>query len=56
MFVRLCSRADSVRKPVADPFIAFNRPAALVRYFPQLAKGQQDQPAVNERTVSITMI
>jgi len=44
----------TLRQPVADPFTVFNRPTALVRYFPRLAKGQRDQPAVNELTVSIT--
>jgi len=51
---RLADARVTLRKPVADPFTVFNRPTALVRYFPRLAKGQQDQPAVNELTVSVT--
>jgi len=51
---RLADARVTLRQPVADPFTVFNRPTALVRYFPRLAKGQQDQPAVNELTVSIT--
>ena len=51
---RLAEARVTLREPVADPFTLFNRPTALVRYFPRLAKGQQDKPAVNELTVSIT--
>jgi hypothetical protein len=43
-----------LREPVADPLALFNRPTALVRYFPRLAKGQQDKPAVHELTISLT--
>jgi hypothetical protein len=51
---RLAQARVTLREPVADPFTIFNRPTALVRYFPRLAKGQHDKPAVNELTVSIT--
>jgi Acetoacetate decarboxylase (ADC) len=51
---RLAQARVTLREPVADPFTIFNRPTALVRYFPRLAKGQHDEPAVNELTVSIT--
>jgi hypothetical protein len=51
---RLADARVTLREPVADPFTVFNRPTALVRYFPRLVKGQHDKPAVNELTVSIT--
>jgi len=51
---RLADARVTLREPVADPFTVFNRPTALTRYFPRLVKGQQDRPAVNELTVSIT--
>jgi len=51
---RLADARVTLRQPAADPFTVFNRPTALVRYFPRLGKGQQDQPAVNELTVFIT--
>jgi hypothetical protein len=38
---RLADARVTLRQPVADPFTVFNRPTALVRYFPRLAKGQQ---------------
>jgi acetoacetate decarboxylase len=44
----------TLRESVADPLTVLNRPTALVRYFPRLVEGQQDQPAVDELTVSIT--
>jgi hypothetical protein len=51
---RLAEARVTLREPVADPFTIFNRPTALLRYFPRLVKGQQDKPAVNELTVSLT--
>ncbi len=51
---RLADARVTLREPVADPFTVFNRPTALLRYFPRLAKGQHDKPAVNELTLSIT--
>jgi acetoacetate decarboxylase len=51
---RLADARVTLREPVADPFTVFNRPTALVRYFPRIVKGQYDKPAVNELTVSIT--
>jgi len=51
---RLADARVTLREPVADPFTVFNRPTALLRYFPRLVKGQHDKPAVNELTVSIT--
>jgi acetoacetate decarboxylase len=51
---RLAEARVTLREAVADPFTVFNRPTALVRYFPRLVKGQYDEPAVNELTVSIT--
>ena len=44
----------SLREPVSDPAKVFNRPTALLRYFPRLVKGKQDEPAVNELTLSLT--
>ena len=51
---RLAEARVTLREPVADPYSVFNRPTALVRYFPRLTKGQQDKPAVNEITISLT--
>ena len=51
---RIINAQVSLREPVSDPLKIFNRPTALVRYFPRLAKAQQDEPAVNELTLSLT--
>jgi hypothetical protein len=37
-----------------DPTKLFNRPTALLRYFPTLVAGKHDKPAVNELTLSVT--
>ena len=43
-----------MRERVEDPTTLFNRPTALLRYFPTLVAGRQDKPAVNELTLSLT--
>jgi Acetoacetate decarboxylase (ADC) len=44
----------TLQQTEADPTTLFNRPAALLRYFPRLEKDKLDKPAVNELTLSIT--
>jgi hypothetical protein len=51
---RLAEIRITLRQPVADPTTLFNRPSALVRYFPRIEKGKYDNPAVDEITVSLT--
>ena len=43
----------TLRKPVEDGLSLLCRPAVLLRYFPRLAAGYQDKPAVNELAMSI---
>jgi hypothetical protein len=51
---RLADIRITLREKVEDPTTMFNRPTALVRYFPTLVAGRQDKPAVNELTLSLT--
>jgi hypothetical protein len=51
---RLADVRITLREKVADPTTLFNRPTALVRYFPTLVAGRQDKPAVHELTMSLT--
>lgn len=51
---RLAELKITLRQSVADPTTLFNRPTALLRYFPRLEKERQDKPAVNELTLSLT--
>ena len=51
---RVAEARVTLRKPVADPFTVMNRPSVLLRYFPRLVKEEQDKPAVNELTLSLT--
>lgn len=51
---RLINAQVSLHEPVSDPSKVFNRPTALLRYFPRLVKDKQDEPAVNELTLSLT--
>src|ERR1700729_846437 len=43
-----------LRKPVENGLSLLTRPTVLLRYFPRLAAGFQDKPAVNELAMSIT--
>jgi hypothetical protein len=51
---RLADARITLRKPVEDGLSLLGRPTVLLRYFPRLAAGYQDKPAVNELTMSIT--
>ena len=51
---RLAEACITLRKPVENGLSLLNRPTVLLRYFPRLAAGYQDKPAVNELAMSIT--
>ena len=51
---RLAEACVTLRKPVENGLSLLSRPTVLLRYFPRLAAGYQDKPAVNELTMSIT--
>jgi acetoacetate decarboxylase len=51
---RLAEACITLRKPVENGLALLNRPTVLLRYFPRLAAGYQDKPAVNELAMSIT--
>jgi acetoacetate decarboxylase len=51
---RLATARVQLEEKVDDPLTIFNRPTAMRRYFPQLAAGHQDKPAVDELTLSLT--
>jgi acetoacetate decarboxylase len=51
---RLAHVKITLREKVEDPTTLFNRPTALLRYFPTLVAGRHDKPAVNELTLSLT--
>ena len=51
---RLAEACVTLRKPVEDGLSLLSRPTVLLRYFPRLAAGCQDKPAVNELAMSIT--
>jgi acetoacetate decarboxylase len=51
---RIMNARVRLRERVADPFKVFDRPTALLRYFPRLARERQGEPAVNELTLSLT--
>ncbi|MBY5666793.1 acetoacetate decarboxylase family protein [Rhizobium leguminosarum] len=51
---RLAEARITLRKPAEDRFSLFGRPIVLLRYFPRLAAGYRDSPAVNELTMLIT--
>ena len=44
----------TLHKPVENGLSLLSRPTVLLRYFPRLAAGYQDKPAVNELVMSIT--
>jgi len=51
---RLAEACVTMRKPVENGLSLLSRPTVLLRYFPRLAAGYQDKPAVNELAMSIT--
>jgi acetoacetate decarboxylase len=51
---RLAQACVTLRKPVENGLSLLTRPTVLLRYFPRLAAGYQDKPAVNELAMSIT--
>jgi acetoacetate decarboxylase len=51
---RLAEACVTLHKPVEKRLSFLDRPAVLLRYFPRLAAGYQDRPAVNELAMSIT--
>jgi acetoacetate decarboxylase len=52
--VRLAEASIKLQGPEPDVTRIFNRPTVNLRYFPRLAAGEQDKPAVNELVMSIT--
>jgi hypothetical protein len=51
---RLAEACVTLQKPVVNGMSLLSRPTVLLRYFPRLAAGYQDKPAVNELAMSIT--
>jgi acetoacetate decarboxylase len=51
---RLAEACVTMREPVEDGLSLLTRPTVLLRYFPRLAAGYQDKPAVNELAMSVT--
>jgi hypothetical protein len=51
---RLAEACVTLHKPVENGLSLLSRPTVLLRYFPRLAAGYQDKPAVNELAMSIT--
>jgi acetoacetate decarboxylase len=51
---RLAEACVTLRKPAEAGPSLLDRPTVLLRYFPRLAAGHQDKPAVNELAMSIT--
>jgi acetoacetate decarboxylase len=51
---RLAEACITLRKPVEKGLSLLSRPTVLLRYFPRLAAGYQDKPAVNELAMSVT--
>src|SRR6201999_4004684 len=45
---RLAEACVTLRKPAGDRLAFLNRPTVLLRYFPRLAAGHQNKPAVNQ--------
>lgn len=52
--VRLAEARVTLESRVDDPTTVFNRPTALVRYFPRLQKEMRGAPAVHELVLSLT--
>jgi hypothetical protein len=51
---RLATARIQLQEKIENPATVFHRPTVMRRYFPQLAAGYQDKPAVNELTMSLT--
>jgi acetoacetate decarboxylase len=51
---RLAEACVTLHEPVENGLTLLSRPTVLLRYFPRLAAGFQDKPAVNELAMSIT--
>ena len=51
---RLAEACVTLHRPVEDGISLLRRRTVLLRYFPRLAAGYQDKPAVNELAMSIT--
>lgn len=51
---RLATARIQLEDAVGDPGTVFHRPTTMRRYFPQLAAGRQDKPAVDELVMSLT--
>jgi hypothetical protein len=51
---RLPEACVTLHKPIENGMSLLNRPMVLLRYFPTLAAGYHDKPAVNELVMSIT--
>jgi hypothetical protein len=51
---RLAEACVTLHKPAENRLPFLSRPTVLLRYFPRLAAGHQDKPAVNELAMSIT--
>ena len=51
---RLATARIQLEESIADPSTVLKRPTTMRRYFPQLAAGRQDQPPVDELTMSLT--
>ncbi|HET6238685.1 MAG TPA: acetoacetate decarboxylase family protein [Acetobacteraceae bacterium] len=51
---RLATAGIQLEERIDDPSTVFKRPTTMRRYFPQLAAGRQDKPAVDELTMSLT--
>jgi hypothetical protein len=51
---RLAEACVTLHKPLENGASLLTRPTVLLRYFPRLAAGYQDKPAVNELAMSIT--
>jgi hypothetical protein len=52
--VRLAEARITLESPEPDVTKIFNRPTVNLRYFPRLAAGERDNPAVNELVMSLT--
>jgi hypothetical protein len=50
---RLAEACVTLRKPAENGLSLLDRLTVLLRYFPRLAAGRQDKPAVNELAMSI---
>jgi acetoacetate decarboxylase len=51
---RLATARIQLEEKTGNPASVFNRPTVMRRYFPRLTAGQQETPAVDELTMSLT--